>query len=856
MRTRAWNPRHNGGSRHTKHLRFMSRLAAVTAAALILTYSLTGEPLIGTVQAASSNLVANASVEDGTSVPTCFSRSGWGTEGQWSFVEGRQGGRAVSLTVAGHESGDRKLLQSETLDCAPSVVPGATYDAGVWYRSTAPVSFTLFRHTEAGWSYWGDLGSVPASDGWTKADMRTPSVPEGTDQVSFGLSLSTDGTLITDDYTLSKTAQPEETSELIVNGSLNQDGVGGAPACFQEARWGNHTTTSGLTADVPEGSPEGTRSYEFTVTGRTSGDAKLIQSEAAGCAPSVQTGERYELTVDYTSTTASISVTAFSHTTAGWQYWTELKSLPATAKWSTATMATPDIPEGVDRISFGVSIFGDGTVKTTNYGLARLVPPEAPEPGNPALVGSWDVLTTELPIRAIHSTLLHDGRLLLIAGSGNDGKQFAAGTFKAVVWDPKSNGFQDVPVPYDMFCAGHVTLPDGKVLLAGGTLAFPEQDSGPNTFKGSDKSYYFDPDDNTFHPVSDMAGAHWYPSLTKLGNGDVWAAGGLNEVAEGTVLTEMFDYSEMRWLPQNQVPQTWSFWGTYPHMFLLEDGKMFYTGGHTFGNGLPGTGASIYSWETAQIWDVPGLREKDMRDQAGSVFIGPVQDQRLMIVGGGNTDLNAPATNLVDIIDMSALQPAYVKGPDLPGPGKGYVNLVNLFDRSVLASNGAQLNRANDVLTAAIYDPAANSWASVDPDPIGRNYHSSAILLPDGRVAVLGSNPMDNSFELRISVYSPPYLFQGDRPEILKAPDRTGYGQAFSLDVKGDVSSASLMAPMSSTHQTDTNARLIDLPVAGTGENLMAQMPTNRNIVPPGPYMLTVLDVHGVPSIAKWVWVS
>ena len=38
--------------------------------------------------------------------------------------------------------------------------------------------------------------------------------------------------------------------------------------------------------------------------------------------------------------------------------------------------------------------------------------------------GYWDVLETELPIRAIHTTLLHDGRLLLIAGSGNDGNLF------------------------------------------------------------------------------------------------------------------------------------------------------------------------------------------------------------------------------------------------------------------------------------------------------------------------------------------------------------------------------------------------------------------------------------------------
>jgi hypothetical protein len=510
----------------------------------------------------------------------------------------------------------------------------------------------------------------------------------------------------------------------------------------------------------------------------------------------------------------------------------------------------------VDRISFGLSIAGNGLLSTTNYSMTKHQPAVPPTPEGPETVGAWELQSAELPVRALHTTLLHDGRLLLIAGSGNDETNFDAGSFRAVVWSPATDAFDEIPVPYDMFCSGHVTLPDGKVLLAGGTEAFPEAAEGPTTFKGSKKSYYFDPVDNQFHPLDDMAGAHWYPTLTKLGNGDVWSAGGLDEKAEGTVLTEMFDTSAMRWLPQNQVPQTWSFWGTYPHMFLLDDGKMFYTGGHTFGNGLPGTGSSVYDWTTARIWDVPGLRQKDLRDQAGSVFIGPAQDQRLMIVGGGNADSNIPATGLVDIIDFKEPNPHYEPGPDLPGPGKMYVNVINLPDRTVLATSGATLNRSGNVQTSAIYDPASNDWTSVTGDPVGRNYHSTAVLLPDGRVVVMGSNPLDNSFEARISVYSPPYLFKGPRPEVTSAPEQVSYGQTVQLGVRGDVAAASLISPMSSTHQTDTNARVVDVPLAGTGDTRTAQIPGNPNLLPPGPYMLSVLTDDGIPSVARWVWVS
>lgn len=821
-------------------------------------------PQVLAAPAEPEELIVNGSLAAGADLPECFFAAGWGDRtAQGSFstdvpAGSPDGARSYALTVSNHISGDAKLLPSEASGCAPTVSPGESYDLSVDYSSTSDRNaLTVFVHTPAGWRYHTDLRTLPATQGWTTAEAQLTDLPADVDRISFGVSLGGDGELRTTNYSLRRTPPPPAApgeGELVVNGTLAEGGA--VPTCFLPAGWGDRAVSQRVSTDVPAGAAPGSRSWAVDVSAYASGDAKLIQAETAGCAPTVVPGESYDVSVDYTSTTDRNALTVFAHTAQGWQYLTDLKTLPTSSEWTTATARIEKIPEGVDRISFGVSLAGNGQLRTTNYSLRPVEQEPPPVAGAPELVGRWDVLETELPIRAIHTTLLHDGRLLLIAGSGNDGNLFAAGTFRAVVWDPVTNDFTEIPVPYDMFCAGHVTLPDGKVLLAGGTAAFPEEDQGPNTFKGSDQSYYFDPADDSFHRTADMTGAHWYPSLTKLGNGDVWAAGGLDEKAEGTVLTELFDTSTMSWLPQNAVPQTWSFWGTYPHMFLLDDGTMFYTGAHTFGNGLPGTGASLYDWTTARIWDVPGLREKDLRDQAGSVFIGPAQDQRIMIVGGGNTDGNIPATNLVDIIDLNEPTPAYEPGPTLPGPGKAYVNLVNLPDRTVLAANGAQYNRTGDVFSAALYDPEANSWSSIDPDPVGRNYHSSSILLPDGRVAVFGSNPADNSFDFRISVYSPPYLFQGERPQLTRAPERAGYGDVVELGVSGEVVSASLMAPMSATHQTDTNARLVDLPIAGEGAARTAQIPDNPNLLPPGPYMLTVLDADGVPSEAKWVWIS
>ena len=292
-------------------------------------------------------------------------------------------------------------------------------------------------------------------------------------------------------------------------------------------------------------------------------------------------------------------------------------------------------------------------------------------------------------------------------------------------------------------------------------------------------------------------------------------------------------------------------------MHLMADGRLFYSGTHTFGKGLPGTGASIYNHVTGAIGDVPGLRAKDLRDQSGSVLLPPAQDQRVMITGGGNIDTNIPGIGLTDVVDLKAANPAYQPAPDLPGDGRMYLNCTLLPDRTVLATNGGKLNRddTSNVISAATYDPAADTWTSVAPDPVPRNYHSSALLLPDGRVATFGSNPGDGSFELRISVYEPSYLFKGPRPSMSGVPDEAHYGDqiSFPVDSASTIRWAQLIRPMSVTHQTDTNARLVDLPIVVDGGLATVTIPSNPNLLPPGPYMLNITDSKGVPSQSVWV---
>jgi len=648
------------------------------------------------------------------------------------------------------------------------------------------------------------------------------------------------------------TSTPPTTTAGVANGTL--EAGAGTPDCFSPAGWGDHALTQGFSTDTPSGSG---RSWNITIANRVSGDRKLVPAERAGCAPDVTVGEAYDLSIDYKSTTP-VSMSVYRQTASGWGYWRELVFTPARATWGKAIARTPLIPEGTARLSFGLSISTNGTLLTDNYAIAKVgAPPTRPD-DDPVNIteGRWTVQNYEMPNRNLHSTLLRNGKVLMIAGDGNNGFLYSTKRFTADLWDPNTRTFRTLPVPADFFCAGHVTLADGRVLILGGTKDFATE---TQAFTGLKDSFIFDPATEAFTRVNDSIDGHWYPTLTKLGNGDVYATGGYDTNGSGSDATELFRADENRWLAPTEVHQAGQYWGTYPGMHLLSDGRLFYSGVHTFNAGLAGSGASFYDIDAGTIQDVPGLRDKDLRDQGASVLLPPAQDQRVMVAGGGHTEFNAAPSKLTDIIDLKEADPGYRPAGDLPA-AKMYVNSVILPDRTVLATGGGAGVRSQDVIGSEIFDPATLKWVPVAADPIGRGYHSSAVLLPDGRVVALGGNPADNSFELRISIYEPGYFFKGARPTVGTVPADMAYGSTVSVPATFAAGTAakkvSLIAPMSVTHQSDPNARLVDVPFALSGGNLNLAIPADRNILPPGPYMLFVTDSNDVPSIANWVMIK
>jgi len=136
-----------------------------------------------------------------------------------------------------------------------------------------------------------------------------------------------------------------------------------------------------------------------------------------------------------------------------------------------------------------------------------------------------------------------------------------------------------------------------------------------------------------------------------------------------------------------------------------------------------------------------------------------------------------------------------------------------------------------------------------------RAYHSTAILLPDGRIMSAGDTGAGGGRQ-RIDYYSPPYMFR-PRPSITSAPSAARYGETFDIQTSGPaVTQAVLMAPAATTHAVEMNARRVELAVTPTATGLTATAPSSGRLAPPGYYMLFTMTPDGTPSTASWIHIA
>ena len=139
---------------------------------------------------------------------SCWQRGGNGNNRpEYYLAPGRNGGLSERVLVHDYHDGEAGLLSAQDLGtCAVAVTPGTTPTMTAWYRSTVPSRFVVHYRTDRGnWSY-SSAGPVvaPSPADWTLATWKAPPVPKNATAISFGLVISSNGELTTDDYGLQK----------------------------------------------------------------------------------------------------------------------------------------------------------------------------------------------------------------------------------------------------------------------------------------------------------------------------------------------------------------------------------------------------------------------------------------------------------------------------------------------------------------------------------------------------------------------------------------------------------------------------------------------------------------------------
>lgn len=452
--------------------------------------------------------------------------------------------------------------------------------------------------------------------------------------------------------------------------------------------------------------------------------------------------------------------------------------------------------------------------------------------------GSWSApFSTD--VVAIHAAMLNTGQVLMWFSD----EPFGSGTgSRAELWNPITNALTQVQLPYtyDIFCAGSSFLQDGRLLVTGG------RDDSKNGEYGIPESTLFTPSTSQWTQAASMNYARWYPTNVELQDGTTLVFSGTDDSEKLVLPVESYSYPSGTWtvLPASaNIPSTTI---VYPRMALLPSGKIFMGGMQQQG--------SLFD-PTTNTWSNVSKLNFGIRAYGGMVLL-PGLEQVLQAGGNPKQDQSGTATSTAEMIDFSQPSPAwqYIAPMNMARQNE---NLVLLPDGTLLAvgGGGGGGRYTNPVYAAEDYNPATGTWTLLASQQIQRTYHSTALLLPDGRVYSGGSDNGDTFHDHQIEVYSPAYLQAGTRPTITSSPSTLSYNQQFTINTPdaSSISRVALIKVESTTHATRFEGRFVDLTfIIGNGQ-ITATSPLNGNYAPPGYYYLDILNSSGVPAVMPFV---
>jgi hypothetical protein len=459
---------------------------------------------------------------------------------------------------------------------------------------------------------------------------------------------------------------------------------------------------------------------------------------------------------------------------------------------------------------------GSATITATSEGKSGTASVTVSTGGTSALMGQWSAVIPA-PIVQVHQHLLLDGRVLSFGGTNAIPQ----------VFDPATGLFTAVPISEIMFCSGHSFLPDGRLLVSGG---------GSGNGLGHPNSDIFDPSTTSWIAGPNMAYARWYPTVTTMPDGEVLTVAGADENGNPVPVPEIGNGTSWRQLTGASLTLP-----NYPRDFVAPDGRIFAAGPSQQSHWLDVSGSG--SWTNG-----PSMNYGS-RTYGSAVMY---EAGKVLFVGG-----NSSPTNTAEIIDLNQHNPQWTYTGSMTY-ARWNLNATVLPTGDVLVTGGVNGDRSNPALkvnATELWNPTSGTWTLLaNSAPLLRGYHSTTLLLPDGRVIHAGGGAGGGTIDnLNYEVFSPPYLFKGARPDVTGVTGTMGYGQTLFVQTPdgASITKVTLIHTGSVTHAFDEAQLLVSLSFSQVAGGLSVTLPASRNIAPPGPYMLFLVNGNGVPSVGR-----
>lgn len=468
----------------------------------------------------------------------------------------------------------------------------------------------------------------------------------------------------------------------------------------------------------------------------------------------------------------------------------------------------------------------------------------------PDVSGSWGPVQPA-PVVPVFVALLPNGKVLMWDSVGDNATEnYPVQDFtRAAVFDPTTGFSTRIDVQgSNIFCAGFVQLSDGRIFVAGGN-----KDTALNGIK---LTHIFDWRTMTWTRGPDMTGERWYPSVAALMDGQALIAAGGPTIAEIRAID-----GSIRQLTGITSPSG----REYPFLQSAPDGRVLHSG--------PSSSIRRLNW-----WGSGSLESAVARDMLTRSYgsYATYSPGLTLVTGGGSETVNGIAvpTNTAVIIDTRSGVVQATPAASMSFRRRQH-NLTILADGSLLATGGMYetgdglINLSKAVFAAERWDPNTNSWATLSSAQVVRQYHSTAMLLPDGRVltgggGICGSCQAQGYLRKDMEIFSPPYLFAKDgsgnlavRPVVTNAPQQITISTTFQISTPqaSSIQKAALVRLGAPTHSQDQGQRYIPLSFTAGAGILTIDGPLNPAEAPPGYYMLFILDAAGVPAVAPIIQV-